>query len=225
MRRLATTTLLVSISRTALSSGAACLRPRLGGAESVPLFKPAAFHAREAFEGRATIRGPLPANWSGAPSGRLNDPDCADKSVPSRCQATAPQELRALAPRLGRTDARHGLYERNSRPFRYPTVCDRQYSWGTRRKITSCPTHTVDVTLSRSIWLRRRPANAAGPSSRAAGKIESAKQPCRALVVKRVPYSPDAKISGGEVKVKLPDGRDFAEIIAVQGRAGGRDGR
>jgi hypothetical protein len=44
-------------------------------------------------------------------------------------------------------------------------------------------------------------------------------------VVKRVPYSPDAKISGGEVKVKLPDGRDFAEIIAVQGRAGGRDGR
>jgi len=35
-------------------------------------------------------------------------------------------------------------------------------------------------------------------------------------VLKRVPYSPDAKVSGGEVKVKLPDGRDFAEIIAVQ---------
>ena len=40
-------------------------------------------------------------------------------------------------------------YERNSRPFRYLGVCERQYSWGTAKEDYVLPdAHTVEVTLS-----------------------------------------------------------------------------
>ena len=73
--------------------------------------------------------------------------------------------------------------------------------------------HTVEVKLS----AERVTEAAAGECTlelppRRRGKGESAKQPCKnTFVIKRVPYSPDAKVSGGEVKVKLPDGREIAE--------------
>ena len=35
-------------------------------------------------------------------------------------------------------------------------------------------------------------------------------------MIKRVPYSHDAKVSGGDVKVKLPDGRELTETIVVE---------
>ena len=50
-----------------------------------------------------------------------------------------------------------------------------------------------------------------------AGKGETVKQSCKKqFVIKRVPYSHDAKVSGAAVKVTLPDGRELAETIVVE---------
>ncbi len=50
-----------------------------------------------------------------------------------------------------------------------------------------------------------------------AGKGETVKQPCKnKFVIKRVPYSPDAKVSGANVKVTLPDGRELTETVVVE---------
>ena len=99
-------------------------------------------------------------------------------------------------------------------------TCERQYSWGTAKEDYVLPdAHTVDVTLSPErlaeagtgectfSWLPR-----AG-----AGKGESVKQPCKnKFVIKRVPFSPDAKVSGVNVKVTLPDGRELTEAVVVE---------
>jgi hypothetical protein len=224
MRRLATTTLLVSISlTTALQLSPAFAADLVWEVQNPFRFfkKPAAFNLHEkAFEAaRGNADSPLPANIVWRTERRLNDPDCSDKSVPSRCQATARKGFERS--RLGWASQTLDMacYERNSRPFRYPAVCDRQYSWGTAKEDYILPdAHTVEVTLSKEHLAEAATGECAWSfQSRAGGKTEAAKQACKsAFVVKRVPYSPDAKVSGGEVKVKLPDGREFTDAIAVQ---------
>ena len=222
MRRLATTTALALISLATLHISAASASDIVWEVQNPFRFfkKSAAFNMHEkAYDAvRGKADSPLPANMVWRTERRLNDPDCADKSTPARCLATARKGYERS--RLGWAAQTLDMvcYERNSRPFRYPTVCERQYSWGTAKEDYVLPdAHTVEVKLS----AERATEAAAGECSWSfqprAGKGESAKQPCKnTFVIKRVPYSPDAKMSGGEVKVKLPDGREIAEPIAVQ---------
>ena len=229
MRRLATTPWhahiwLASISlTTALQLSAACASDLVWEVQNPFRFfkKPAAFALHEkAFEAaRGNGDSALPANIVWRTERRLNDPDCADKSSPARCQATARKGFERS--RLGWAAQTLDMvcYEHNSRPFRYPVVCDRQYSWGTAKEDYILPdAHTVDVSLSKEHLAEAGSGECSWSfQPRAGAKSESAKQHCKgAFVIKRVPYSPDAKVSGGEVKVKLPDGREFAETIAVQ---------
>ena len=184
--------------------------------------KPAAFALHEkAFDAvRGKADSPLPANIVWRTERRLNDPDCTDKSSPARCAATARKGFETSRLGWAAQTLESTCYERNSRPFRYPTMCDRQYSWGTAKEDYVLPdAHTVDVTLSPErlaeaatgdctfSWLPR-----AG-----AGKGETIKQACnKKFVIKRVPFSPDKKVSGANVKVTLPDGRELTEAIVVE---------
>ena len=234
MRRLATThwhasarlaICFASVSLiTAVQVGAASASDLVWEVQSPFRFfkKPSAFALHEkAFDAaRGNPESAMPANIVWRTERRLNDPDCGDKSSPVRCQATARKGFERS--RLGWAAQTLDMvcYERHSRPFRYPVVCDRQYSWGTAKEDYVLPeAHTVDVSLA-----KEHVAQTAGGECqwtfqpRAGGlKGESAKHPCKdAFVIKRVPYSPDAKVSGGEVKVKLPDGREFSETVVVQ---------
>src|SRR5438105_1786370 len=158
MRRLATTILhasiwLASVSlTTALQLSAASASDLVWEVQSPFRFfkKPAAFALHE--KAFAAVRGnadsALPANIVWRTERRLNDPDCADKSSPARCQATARKGFEHS--RLGWAAQTLDMvcYERSSRPFRYPMVCDRQYSWGTAKEDYVLPdAHTVDVSL------------------------------------------------------------------------------
>ena len=228
MRRLATTTLhahfwLVCVSLTTfLPIGAASASDLTWEVQSPFRFfkKTAAFTLHEkAFEAvRGGADSALPANIVWRTERRLNDPDCGDRSSPTRCEATAHKGFEHS--RLGWAAQTLDMvcYERNSRPFRYPVVCERQYSWGTAKEDYILPdAHTVEVSLSKEHLAEAASGDCSWTFQSRTGKSESAKQPCKsAFVVKRVPYSQDAKASGGEVKVKLPDGREFAETIAVQ---------
>ena len=50
-----------------------------------------------------------------------------------------------------------------------------------------------------------------------AAKAETKKQACKdTLTIRRVPYSPDAKVSGVSVKVVLPGGRELTETVVVE---------
>src|ERR1043166_4749804 len=182
--------------------------------------KPAAFALHEkAFEGaRGKADTALPANivWRTEPA--LNDPDCTDKSTPAKCANTARKGYERSRLGWAAQTLDQVCYERNSRPFRYPTVCERQYSWGTAKEDYVLPdAHTVEVKLSAERVTEAAAGECSWSFEPRAGKGESARQPCKnTFVIKRVPYSPNAKVSGGEVKVKLPDGREIAETIAVQ---------
>jgi hypothetical protein len=223
MRRLATTTWLVSIGiATTLQLTAASASDIVWEVQSPFRFfkKSAAFQMHEkAFEAaRGKPDTQLPANMVWRTERRLNDPDCTDKSTPARCQATAKKGFERS--RLGWAAQTLDMvcYERSSRPFRYPTVCERQYSWGTAKEDYVLPeAHTVDVTLSPERLAEAQTGDCTWSFTARGGKGESAKLPCKnAFVIKRVPYSQDAKVSGGDVKVTLPDGREFTDTIAVQ---------
>ena len=222
MRRLATTTALASISLTLLQISAASASDLVWEVQSPFRFfkKAAAFNLHEkAFEAvRGKADSPLPANMVWRTERRLNDPDCADKANPIRCQATARKGFERSRLGWASQTLDSVCYERGSRPFRYPTVCDRQYSWGTAKEDYILPdAHTVDVKLSAEHVAEAATGECNWTFQSRSGKSETAKHPCKsAFVIKRVPYSPDAKVSGGEVKVKLPDGREFTETIAVQ---------
>src|SRR5882672_5518331 len=146
--------------------------------------------AFEAVRGKADA--PLPANIVWRTERRLNDPDCADKSSPGRCLDTKRAGYERSRLGWAAQTLESTCYERSSRPFRYPTVCERQYSWGTAKEDYVLPdAHTVEVKLS----AERATEAAAGECSWSfqprAGKGESAKQPCKnTFVIKRVPYSP-----------------------------------
>jgi hypothetical protein len=173
--------------------------------------------AFDAVRGKADA--PLPANIVWRTERRLNDPDCTDKSSPGRCYDTkrAGYERSRLGWAAQTLDS--VCYERNSRPFRYQAICDRQYTWGTAKEDYVLPdAHTVDVTLSAA----RLAEVTAGectfafvPRSGAGG--ETKKQACKStFTIKRVPYSHSAKASGGTVKITLPDARELTETIAVE---------
>ena len=147
MRRLATTTwLALHFARHPPAQRRFRLRPRLGGAEPVPLLQEAAAFAlhEKAFEAvRGKADSPLPANIVWRTERRLNDPDCADKSSPGRCLRDRAQGLRALAPRLGRADARHRSATSATRVRSAIRACASGSIPGApRRKTTSCPTRT-----------------------------------------------------------------------------------
>jgi hypothetical protein len=143
---------------------------------------------------------PLPQNILWKVERRLNDPDCKDASTPSSCLATA---------RAGYEKSRLGwaaqtldlnCYDRNARPRRYMTTCDRQYSWGVAKEDYILPdAHTVVMHIAPEqlaaagpgdcvwSWQARRPGAAAA---------ETRKQACNAkLVIKRVPFAPDRRLS------------------------------
>jgi hypothetical protein len=150
MRRLATTTWLVSISlTTAFQFSPAFASDIVWEVQNPFRFfkKPAAFAMHEkAFDAvRGKADSPLPGNIVWRTERRLNDPDCADKATPARCEATARKGFERS--RLGW--AAHTLdmvcYERHSRPFRYPTVCERQYSWGKAKEDYVLPDAHTDL--------------------------------------------------------------------------------
>jgi hypothetical protein len=225
MRRLATTTWLVSVSlTTALQLSAASASDLVWEVQNPFRFfkKPAAFalheKAYEAVRGKADT--PLPANIVWRTERRLNDPDCGDKSSPGRCYDTKRAGYERSRLGWAAQTLESTCYDHHSRPFRYMSVCDRQYSWGTAKEDYILPdAHTVDVMLAPErlaeagtgectfSWLPRT----------GAGKGETVKQPCKnKFVVKRVPYSHDTKLSGVNVKVTLPDGRELAESVVVE---------
>src|SRR3954470_19187061 len=209
MRRLATSTWLVSGSLTLFQFSAAAASDLTWEVENPFRFfkKPAAFALHEkAFEAvRGNADSPLPANIVWRTERRLNDPDCADKSSPGRCYDTKRAGYERSRLGWAAQTLESTCYERSSRPFRYMSVCDRQYSWGTAKEDYVLPdAHTVEVTLSPEhlaesgtgdctfSWLPR-----AG-----AGKGETLKQACKKpFTIKRVPYSRDTKVSGANVKV------------------------
>jgi len=226
MRRLAATPWLVCATLTtalnAIVPGSAFASDIVWEVQSpFRFFKKAAhFQMHEKAFDAVRGKGTLPANIVWRTERRLNDPDCADKSSPGRCFDTK---------RAGYERSRLGwasqtlesvCYERNSRPFRYQAMCDRQYSWGTAKEDYVLPdAHTVDVTLSAAKLAEVGAGDCTFAfAPRAGGKgAESAKQSCKkTFVIKRVPYSRDAKVSGGTIKVTLPDGQELTDTISVE---------
>jgi hypothetical protein len=228
MRRLATTPWLVSISLAASLS--ATVTTTAFASDIVwevqspfRFFKKAsafAMHERAFDAVRGKPGTPLPGNVVWRTERRLNDPDCADKSSPARCEATARKGFERSRLGWAAQTLDSVCYERNSRPFRYPQVCDRQYSWGTAKEDYILPdAHTVDVTLSaeRLAEAANGECTFAWAPRAGAGKGESVKQSCKkAFVIKRVPYSQDARASGATVKVTMPDGRELTETVIVE---------
>ena len=167
--------------------------------------KPAAFamHERafDAARGKAAD-APLPANIVWRTERALNDPDCGDKSSPGKCANTARKGYERSRLGWAAQTLDQVCYERHSRPFRYPVMCERQYSWGSAKEDYVLPdAHTVDVALSTERLAEIGTGECAWSfHSRAGDKGESRKQSCKdKFVVKRVPYARDAKASGGIV--------------------------
>jgi hypothetical protein len=171
----------------------------------------------------AAVRGnpnsPLPSNIVWRLERRLNDPDCRDSSSPSACANTARAHYETSRLGWASQTVEVNCYDRNARPRRYSVVCDRHYSWGVAKEDYVLPdAHTVHVRLAPEdlaqagtgectwTWQPRRPG----------GKAETLRQPCKSqLVIKRVPFSLDRKLSGVSVKVQLPDGREIADPNVV----------
>jgi hypothetical protein len=185
--------------------------------------KPAAFAMHErAFD---AARGkhadaPLPANIVWRTERGLNDPDCGDKSSPAKCANTARKGYERSRLGWAAQTLDQVCYERHSRPFRYPVVCERQYSWGSAKEDYILPdAHTVDIGLSAALVAEAGTGECTWSWQPRAGaaKGESRKQPCKdKFVIKRVPYSHDAKLSGANVKVTLPAGRELTETVVVE---------
>ena len=224
MRRLSTTSWLVSLSiATAFQLSAASAADLNWEVQNPFRFfkKPAAYALHHAaFEGvRGKADGPLPANIVWRTERRLNDPDCTDKSSPGRCGDTARKNYERSRLGWAAQTLDQVCYERGSRPFRYPTVCERSYSWGSAKEDYVLPdAHTVDVSLSAERLAEVPAGDCAWSFTPRSGKGgETAKLACKAkFTIKRVAYSQDARMSGGTVKVTLPDGREFSENVAVE---------
>ncbi len=180
-----------------------------------------ALHERAYRQARGNPGSPLPADVVWRTERRLNDPDCKDASTPETCAAT--RRARYEQSRLGWASQTLNAvcYESNASPRRYPTVCERRYSWGTAKEDYILPeAHTVAIGLSPA----RLAEAGAGEcvwswTPRAGGgKAETRKLACKSrLTIARVPYSTERSRSGVSVSVKLPDGREFAEPnVAVE---------
>ena len=171
--------------------------------------------AGSAVHGQKVAEDMLPKDIMWRLERHLNDPDCRDRSTPAACLETAGKHY--AVSRLGWASQTLDFtcYDRNARPRHYFTTCERQYSWGTAKEDYILPdAHTVDVSIAPEqlaaggdgecawTWQARRPGAA----------VETRTQPCNArLVIKRVPYSLDRNLSGVAVKVRLPNGSEFAD--------------
>src|SRR5947207_2582123 len=206
MRRFATTLCLASLSFS-LFQASAFASDIVWEVQSPFRFfkKPAAFALHEkAFEvARGKADSPLPANIVWRTERRLNDPDCADKSNLGRCYDTKRAGYERSRLGWAAQTLESTCYERNSRPFRYMGVCERQYSWGTAKEDYLLPdAHTVDVALSAERLAEAGTGDCTfswAPRA-GAGKGETLKQACKKpFVIKRMPYSQDTKVSGASV--------------------------
>ncbi len=181
----------------------------------------ASFEAQEkAFAGvRGDANAPLPDKVIWKTERRLNDPDCKDATSPTACASTARARYETSRQGWAAQTLDFTCFDRNARPRRYMTTCDRQYSWGTAKADYVLPdAHTVIVSIAPDVlaaiptgdcnwvWTPRR-AGVAG---------ETRKQACKdKLVIKRLPYSNDRNTSGATVKVTLPEGRELADPAVV----------
>jgi len=168
-----------------------------------------------AAHGQPVPENMLPKNIMWRLERRLNDPDCKDRSTPDACLETAGRHYELSRLGWASQTLNFTCYDRNARPPRYVTTCDRQYSWGTAKEDYILPdAHTVDVSIPAEqlaaagegecqwTWQARQPGAA----------VETRRQPCKAkLVIKRVPFSLDRSLSGVAVKVRLPNGTELAD--------------
>jgi lysophospholipase L1-like esterase len=162
----------------------------------------------------------LPGNIVWRTERALNDPDCADKASPTTCANTKRANYERSRLGWAATTLESVCYERKGRPFRYPVTCERQYSWGTAKEDYVLPeAHTVAIKLAperlaevpggECVWTWTPRAGG--------GKAETKKQACKdPLTIRRVPFSPDTKVSGVTVKVALPGGRELTESVIVE---------
>jgi lysophospholipase L1-like esterase len=168
-----------------------------------------------AVRGQPVAEDMLPKNIMWRLERRLNDPDCKDRSTPDACLKTAGRHFELSRLGWASQTLDFTCYDRNARPPRYLTTCNRQYSWGAAKEDYILPdAHTVDVSIAPEqlaaagqgecewTWQARRPGT----------PVETRNQPCNAkLVIKRVPYSLDRSLSGVVVKVRLPNGTELAD--------------
>ena len=170
-----------------------------------------------------TVRGapgqPLPNNILWRVERRLNDPDCKNPSTPDSCLETKGAGYQQSRLGWASQTLDFNCFDRNARPRRYLTTCDRQYSWGTAKEDYILPdAHTVVVHIAPEQlaaagagncvwqWQARRPGIPG----------ETRTQPCNAkLVIKRVPFSLDRAVSGVSVKVRLPNGAELEDANVI----------
>lgn len=181
----------------------------------------AAFALHEAAfnQTRGAPNGPLPADIIWRTERRLNDPDCRDASTPDRCAET--RRARYEQSRLGwaAQTLPTVCYETNGSPRRYPTHCERRYSWGSVREDYILPdAHTVTIRLAPERLAEVGEGECAWSwrPRKAVGKAESKRLKCKdKLTIARVPFSLDRDSSGVAVSVKLPGGRELADPHVV----------
>lgn len=168
---------------------------------------------------RGDVTKPMPDKIIWRTERRLNDPDCKDASNPTACAETARARYEVSRQGWASQTVDFTCFDRNARPRRYMTNCDRQYSWGTAKEDYVLPdAHTVVVKLApeRLAEAATGECTFSWQPRRGAGG-ETRKQACKdKFVIKRLPFSTDRTVSGGNVLVKLPDGRDLAEQVIVE---------
>ena len=174
MRRLATSTWLASISLAWPSSPTRSFASDIVWEVQSPFRffkKTSAFTLHEkAFEAvRGKAESPLPGNIVWRTERRLNDPDCADKSSPARCHATARKGFERSRLGWAAQTLDSVCYERNSRPFRYPTSLRPPVFLGHRegRLHPARRPHGRRDAVGRAPRRGRRPAIAPSPGRRA----------------------------------------------------------
>lgn len=176
------------------------------------------FNLHEAAYNSVRGNGELPRDIVWRTERRLNDPDCRDSSSPDRCASTAGKRYQQSRLGWAAQTLNDTCYDRNAHPRRYPTNCERVYSWGKAREDYVLPdAHTVNIRIAAErlegvsgectwMWRPRRDG----------GKLETKKQACsRPLTIARVPYAQNKAVSGVSVAVTLPDGTQFAERDVV----------
>lgn len=167
----------------------------------------------------AAVRGdaskPLPDKIIWKTERRLNDPDCKDPSSPAACAASARARYEISRQGWASQTVDFTCYDRNARPRRYMSTCDRQYSWGTAKEDYVLPdAHTVVVRLApeRLAEVQAGECTWSWRPRRAGAGGETRKQPCKdKFVIKRVPFSTDKTVSGAVVQVKLPNGQELSD--------------
>jgi hypothetical protein len=186
------------------------------------LFKtPQAFalHERAFLQVRGDAGKPIPADVIWKIERRLNDPDCKDRSTPENCGETAGPRFQQSRLGWAAQTLSAVCYESEGNPRKYPTHCDRRYSWGTAKEDYILPeAHTVIIGLAPD----KLAAAGAGEcvwtwqARSGAGRAETRKQGCKSkLTIARVPFSTDRNRSGVGVTVKLPDGSELSDAEVV----------